>query len=94
MVGGKGFKEVEGVLGRFSPVDACLMEEASRYSIFSLPFVYVWEGRDFFSSPFSGMERALIEVEEGHDVVCQFEENQKGNACKSVEGVVGGIKGF
>ena len=43
-------KETEGVSGSFSPTDACLMGEASRYSFFSPSFVCVW-GQD--SSSFS-----------------------------------------
>lgn len=82
----------EGAPGRVSPADVCLMEEASRYSIFSPPFVCVWEGQDSSSSPFFGVEGALIEVEEGHN--CQFEGKRKGVVCKSFEGVVGGRKGF
>ena len=62
------FEETEGVSGRFSPADAYLMGEASRYSFFSPSFVCVW-GQDSSSSPFSGVEGALITIKEGHDAV-------------------------
>ena len=44
----KGSKEVEGDLGSFSPTDACLIEEASRYSFFSPPFCFLGGTRLFF----------------------------------------------
>ena len=48
LVCGKGSKEVEGDLGSFSPTDACLIEEASRYSFFSPPFCFLGGTRLFF----------------------------------------------
>ena len=57
--------EVEkGESGRCSLADACLLEEDSRYSLFEPSFVCIWGGRVSSSSPFSGVEGALIEVEE------------------------------
>ena len=59
LVGGKGSEEVEGAPGRVSLAD-CLMEEASKYSIFWPSFVCSWGGgegeRDFSYFPFSGVE--------------------------------------
>ena len=77
LVGGMGFEEIEGVLGSFSPTDACLMDEASRHSFVSPSFVCVWGGQDSSSSPFSRVERALIEVEEGHDADVILKENKR-----------------
>ncbi|CBI24357.3 unnamed protein product, partial [Vitis vinifera] len=77
LVGGMGFEEIEGVLGSFSPADACLMDEASRHSFVSPSFVCVWGGQDSSSSPFSRVERALIEVEEGHDADVILKENKR-----------------
>ena len=68
-------EETEGVSGSFSPTDACLMGEASRYS-FSPSFVCVW-GQDSSSSPFSGVEGALITIEEGHDAVVILKKNER-----------------
>ena len=54
------------------------MKEASRYSLFSPPFVCVWGGRDSASSsPFFGVKGALIEVEEGHDADVILKENER-----------------
>ncbi|RVW62359.1 hypothetical protein CK203_062888 [Vitis vinifera] len=45
--------------------NACLMDEASRHSFVSPSFVCVWGGQDSSSSPFSRVERALIERKKG-----------------------------
>ena len=44
LVSKMSFEEIEGVSGSFSPADACLMGEASRYSFFS-PFFFVFGDR-------------------------------------------------
>ena len=44
LVNRKGSEKVEGAPGKVSPTEACLMEEAFRYSIFLPPFVCVWGG--------------------------------------------------
>ncbi|RVW77810.1 hypothetical protein CK203_054450 [Vitis vinifera] len=76
LVSKMSFEEIEGVSGSFSPADACLMGEASRYSFFSPSFVCVW-GQDSSSSPFSGVDGALITVEEGHDAVVILKKNER-----------------
>ena len=64
LLGGMGPEVEKGESGRCSLADACLLEEDSRYSLFEPSFVCIWGGRVSSSSPFSGVEGALIEVEE------------------------------
>ncbi|RVX01630.1 hypothetical protein CK203_024423 [Vitis vinifera] len=80
LVGGKGSEEVEGAPGRVSLAD-CLMEEASKYSIFWPSFVCSWGGGGeggtrLFLFSFLWVE-ALIEVEKGHDAVVNLKENER-----------------
>ena len=77
LVGRKGSEEVEGAPSRVSLADR-LMEEASKYSIFSSSFVCSWGGRNETFLIFLSLGwRALIEVEEGHDAVVNLKENER-----------------
>ncbi|KAL6345748.1 hypothetical protein AAG906_017492 [Vitis piasezkii] len=52
-------------------------QEASRYSFFEPSSVCIWRGRDSSSSPFSGVEGALIKVEESRDADVFLKENER-----------------
>ena len=69
--------EVEkGATGRCSLADVCLLEEVSRYSLFEPSFVCIWGGRVSSSSPFSGVEGALIEEKKSRGMDAFLRENK------------------
>ena len=78
LAGGMVSEVEKGESRRFSLADACLLEEGSRYSFLEPSSVCVWGGGrvSSSSSPFFGVEGALIEVKGSCGADAFLKENE------------------